>query len=142
MGDVSLNAGHYANLTANNGNAFVLGDPLNPDVTQFYSFQSLNLNSSSDIKIVGKVIITVGGTISVNSGSVLGNSAHPEWLQLQFSSGSMNANSGSTIYGQLVAPTSSVTFNSGSTFQGSVTAQTLTINSSSIVFNLPPIIEN
>ena len=30
VGDVSLNAGHYANLTANNGNAFVLGDPLNP----------------------------------------------------------------------------------------------------------------
>ncbi|MDD5200602.1 MAG: chitobiase/beta-hexosaminidase C-terminal domain-containing protein [Terrimicrobiaceae bacterium] len=142
VGDVSLNAGHYANLTANNGTAFVLGDPNHPEITQYYSFQSLNLNSSSDLKIVGKVIITVGGSMNLNSGSVLGNSAHPEWLQLQFSSGDMNANSGSTIYGQLVAPTSTVSFNAGSVFRGSVTAQSLVINSSSIVFDLPPIIQN
>jgi hypothetical protein len=142
VGDVSLNAGHYANLTANNGTAFVLGDPNNPDVTQVYSFQSLNLNSSSDLKIVGKVIVTVAGTINLNSGSVLGNSAHPEWLQLQFSSGNMNANSGSTVYGQLVDPTGSVTFNAGSTFSGSVTTNSLTINSDSVVFSLPPVIQN
>jgi len=142
VGDVRLDAGHYANLTANNGTAFVLGDPLHPDVTQIYSFQSLNLNSSSDLKIVGKVIITVAGTINLNNGSVLGDPNHPEWLQLQFSSGSMNANSGSMIYGQLVAPTGTVTFNAGSVFQGSVTTQSLTINSSGIVFNLPPVIAN
>jgi type II secretory pathway pseudopilin PulG len=142
VGDVSLNSGHYANLTANNGTSFVLGDPLHPDVTQYYSIQSLNLNSSSDIKIVGKVIITVAGTINLNSGSVLGDPDHPEWLQLQFSSGNMNANSGSSIYGQLVAPTGTVTFNAGSIFQGSVTTQSLTINSSSVVFNLPPVISN
>jgi hypothetical protein len=35
-----------------------------------------------------------------------------------------------------------VSFNAGSTFAGSVTAQTLTINSNSVVFNLPPIIQN
>jgi len=142
VGDVSLNAGHFANLTANNNTAFVLGDPLHPDVTQYYSFQSLTLNSSSDLKVVGKVIVTVAGTINLNSGSVLGNSAHPEWLQLQFSSGNMNANSGSTVYGQLVDPTGSVTFNAGSTFNGSVTTNSLTINSDSVVFSLPPVIQN
>lgn len=142
VGEVRLNAGHFKNLTANNGTAFVLGDPANPEVTQYYSFESLTLNSSSDLKIVGKVIVTVGGSININSGSVLGNADHPEWFQLQFSSGSLTANSGSTIYGQLVNPTGSVIFNAGSTFTGSVTAQSLTINSSSIVFNLPPVIQN
>ena len=142
VGDVRLNAGHYSNLTANNGTSFVLGDPLNPEVTQYYSFQSLNLNSTSGLKIVGKVIITVGNDINLNSGSVLGNADHPEWLQLQFSSGSLNANSGSTVYAQLVAPTGSVTFNAGSVFRGSVTAKTLTINSNGVVFSLPPVIQN
>lgn len=142
VGDVQLNAGHYSNLTANNGTSFILGDPQNPEVTQYYSFQSLNLNSSSGLKIVGKVVITVGNGINLNSGSVLGNADHPEWLQLQFSSGSMSANSGSTVYAQLVAPTGSVTFNAGSIFRGSVTAQSLTINSNGVVFSLPPVIQN
>jgi prepilin-type N-terminal cleavage/methylation domain-containing protein len=142
VGDVRLTAGHYGNLTANNGTSFVLGDPQNPEVTQYYSFQSLNLNSGAGLKIVGKVVITVGNGINLNSGSVLGNADHPDWLQLQFSNGQLNANSGSTVHGQLVVPTGSVTFNAGSVFRGSVTAQTLTINSSGVVFNLPPVIQN
>jgi len=142
VGDVRLNPGNFNSLIANNGTAFVLGDPLNPLVTQYYSFNSLTLNSSSDFKIVGKVVITVSSSITLNTGSVLGNPAHPEWLQLQFSSGSFTANSGSAAYGQLVAPTSSVTFNAGSTFNGSVSARTLTINSNGVVFSLPPVIEN
>lgn len=142
VGAVSLDPGHFANLTANNGTSFVLGDPQNPEVTQVYSFQNLTLNSSSDLQIVGKVIVTVGGSITLNSGSVLGNPDHPEWLQLQFSSGNLTANSDSSAYGQVVVPTGSVTFNSGSIFRGSVTAQTLTINSNSVVFELPPVIQN
>ena len=142
VGDVRLLAGNYGTLTANNGTAFVLGDPDHPEVTQVYTLQSLNLNSNSDIKVVGKVIITISNGINLNSGSVLGNSAHPEWLQLQFSSGDLNANSGSTVYAQLVNPTGSVTFNAGSTFNGSVSAKTLTINSNGVVFSLPPVIAN
>ncbi len=142
VGDVRLNPGNFNNLTANNGTAFVLGDPNNPDVPQYYSFNNLTLNSNSDLKIVGKVVITVGNSITINSGSVLGNSANPDWLQMQFSSGNFTANSGSTMYGQLVIPTGSVTFNANSVFTGSVTANFLTINSNSVVFNLPPVIEN
>jgi len=142
VGDVRLLAGHYNNLTANNGTAFVLGDPAHPDITQVYSFTTLTLNSASNLKIVGKVIITVSSQININVGSTIGNSAHPEWLQLQFSAGNLTANSGSYVYGQLVVPTGSVTFNAGSTFTGSVTAQSLTLNSNSVVFDLPPVIQN
>jgi len=142
VGDVSLNAGHYGTLTANNGTSFVLGDPLHPDFTQIYSIQRLTLNSGSDLKIVGKVIIIMDGDLNLSSGSVVGNSAHPEWLQLEFSSGNVAANSDSAIYGQLVNPTGTVSFNSGSVFNGSVTAKTLTINSNSVVFSLPPVIQN
>lgn len=141
VGDVRLNSGNYGNLNANNGTAFVLGDPDNPEVTQYYSFKSLNLNSSSDLKIVGKVIITLSGSININNGSVLGNPDHPDWMQLQFSSGNLDANSGSAIYGQIVIPTGGVSFNAGSIFQGSVTANNLTINSNSVVFNLPPVVQ-
>lgn len=142
VGDVRLLPGNYGNLNANNGTAFVLGDPDHPEVTQIYSIQSLNLNSGSDIKIVGKVIITISNGINLSTGSVLGNSVHPEWLQLQFSSGDLNANSGSYVYAQLVNPTGSVTFNAGSIFNGSVTARTLTVNSNGVIFSLPPVIAN
>ncbi len=142
VGDVRLLQGNFGNLTANNGTAFVLGDPDNPDVIQTYSFESLNLNSSSDLKIVGKVVITVKNDININNGSVLGNSEHPDWLQLSFYSGNLSANSGSNTYAKVVAPKGNVTFNAGSIFQGSVTANQLTINSNGVVFVLPPVIEN
>lgn len=144
VGDVSLNAGHFGNLIANNGTSFVLGDPLHPDVVQTYSMSSLTLNSGASIKVVGKVILTVAGNINISSGSVLGNSSHSDWLQLQMSSSGAqyNANSSSYTYAELVVPTGSVTFNSGSIFQGSVTALSLTINSNGVVFDQPPVIQN
>jgi len=94
------------------------------------------------LKIVGKVILTISSDINLNSGSVLGNIDHPEWLQLQFYNGNMQANSESYTYAQLVAPQGSVTFNAGSIFMGSVTASSLTINSNGVVFSLPPVIQN
>lgn len=142
VGDVTLLPGNFGNLTANNGTSFVLGNASNPDVPVVYSFQTLNLNSGAGLKIVGKVIITITGNINLNSGSVLGDINNPDYLQLQFTTGGLSANSGSYVYGKLVAPKGSVTFNAGSVFQGSVTAQTLTLNSNSVVFVLPPVIEN
>ncbi len=144
VGDVSLLAGHFGNLIANNGTSFVLGDPLHPDVVQTYSMSSLTLNSGASLKVVGKVILTVAGNINISSSSVMGNVDHTDWLQLQMSSSGaqFNANSGSSVYAELVVPTGSVTFNAGSVFHGSVTALSLTINSNGVVFDQPPVIQN
>jgi len=140
----AADAGGFKDLIANNGSAFVLGDPDNPNVPVYYSFENLTLNSGADVKVVGRCIVTFKNSLTINSSSTLGEVAHPEWLQLNFSGAapSFTANSGSAAYAQVVIPQGTMTFNAGSTFNGSVTAKTLTINSNSIVFSLPPIVPN
>ncbi len=133
--------GNYGLLTANNGTAFVVGDPLNPDVVQVYNIEELRLNSASDLIVVGKAIINLTKRVEINNGSVIGNPSNPGWLQMNFFSGDFAANSGSSAYTQIVAPNSSVYLNNGSIFVGSVTANYMQITSQSVVFSLPPIIE-
>lgn len=143
---VYLAPGNYGRLTANNGTAFILGDPLNPDVEQVYNLEELNLNSGSDIIIVGKVTINLSKGVEINNGSVFGNATNPEYLTVNIYTANPSnpsnfaANSGSSFYGRIVAPDSRVDLNNGSVFSGSVTSQFLQITSSSVAFTLPPVI--
>jgi len=136
-----LLAGNYGTLAANNNTAFVLGDPDNPEVAQVYNIEQLTLNSESDIIVVGKAIVNLTRNLTINNGSVLGNPDRPDWLQLNFYSGDFASNSGSSAYAQIVAPNSSVYLNNGSTFRGSVTAKFMQITSASVIFSLPPVIQ-
>lgn len=138
VGAVTLLPGTYGNMTANNGTSFVLGDSGNPNNVQIYNFDSLTLNSSSDIQIVGPVILNIRSGFSINTGSVFGNVAHPEWLQINVWNGDVAANSGSSIYGRIYAPNNTVALNAGSSLTGAVTAKTLNLYSTSIVFSLSP----
>jgi hypothetical protein len=143
---VRLAPGNFGNLAANNGTAFILGDPLNPDVEQIYNIEQLTLNSGSDIIIVGKTTINLSKGMAINNGSVVGNAAKADLLTLNFYSPSPSqpanfaANSGSTFYGRIVAPDSRVDLNNGSVFSGAVSAKYLQITSASVAFTLPPVI--
>lgn len=138
--------GNFGTLTANNNTVIRLGDSSNPDVVQYYSADSLNLNGGSKLVIVGKVVLTLRSRVEINNGSILGNAAHPDWLRLQFYTTSTNtpqmfaANSGSAAYAAVVAPNAAVDLNNGSVFNGSVTARLLRITSNSVVFSIPPVI--
>ena len=135
--------GGFGALEADNGTAFVLGDATHPDVTQYYTFSSLSLNSGGSLKIVGKVVVTITGSVSISNASVIGNVNNTSWLTMRFSgTAGFAANSGSKCYADIVAPGGTVAFNAGSTFTGSAVAKTLGIYSNSVVFSDAPVISN
>jgi len=126
--------GHYGSVSVNSG-TLVLGNAADPTQEMVYYFDSLSLNSGS-VQIVGKVTINLKN--GFNLGRSIGNSAHPEYTQINMWSGNFNVNSGGSVYGAVYAPTSTVTFNGGSTLNGSITAKTLNMNSSSVIYSLKP----
>ncbi len=131
---VTMAAGSYGDITIDNG-TLVLGNAGSLDTVQEYSFENLTLNSSANIEIVGKVVINIKNSTNVNGG-VIGNSSHPEWLQINFWSGGTVLNSG-TVYGAINAPSGGVTVNSK--LVGSISAQSLNINGSgSVTVSLRP----
>ncbi len=136
-GDVKLSPGSYGSLNASSGTSFVIGDP-NSTTPQVYSFKGLNLNSGSQLKVVGPVILTMSGNLFINGGSILGNSAHPEWLQLNMYSGDFQVNSNGQAYARVVAPKNNVGLDG--TFTGSVVAKYLRINGNGVAFTVPPVI--
>ncbi len=119
-------AGTYDTFTANSGTGFRLG-VTNGTTAAVYNFQSLNLNGSADIQVVGPVEIRVKNGFSANG--AMGTSAHPEWLIIKISNGGFNFNSAYTMYGHVIAPNGTVMINSGCTIAGTVEADRLTVNS-------------
>lgn len=150
---LTLLPGNYGTVIASNNGRLVLGDASNPDNVMYYSFESLSVNGGAGIEVVGKVVVTVkynGSAIRVDNNGFFGNSAHPEWLQLNvYSTAAPSAStqhvliaSTGTFYGQINAPKGLVTFQEGATFNGSVTAYKLQMTGSAgvnINFSLSPI---
>lgn len=152
---LTLMPGNYGNVTASNAGKMVLGDAANPNNTQYYTFESLQLSGGAAIDIVGKVVITInhtagGQTTRIDNSSYIGNSAHPEYLQLDiYSNAAPNANnqhflvaSNGRFYGRVNAPKGLVTIQEGAIFSGAVTAYKLQMTGSAgvnINFNLAPV---
>lgn len=135
-GSRTLPPGEYTSVTANGSDVINIGDP-NATTPQQYIFDALNLNSGARINVLGPVIVTMTTNPSISG--IFGNSAHPEYLQLNVSvGGNFNMNSSAALYAKLVAPYSNVTLNN--IFVGSVVANSLTVNGNGISFTLPPVI--
>jgi hypothetical protein len=133
VGSRSIPAGTYGSFTANSGSGFILGveGSTQPAV---YNFQSLSLNSNSQMQVIGPVIVIVGNGMSVNAS--IGNSAYPSWLQLRVASGGVTLNSNGVLFGSVTAPSGTVTINSLLT--GNVMADRLVVNSSGVLRILNP----
>lgn len=139
----TLLPGSYNTVAPNNGATITLGiaGSTNPAV---YSITNFSVNNNARVNIVGPVILTLNPgsskTISIANNVVIGNSAHPEWLQFNMYSGNLNLGNNGTLYAAVKAPTSTVTFENNSIFRGSVTAKTFNLenNGEGIVFTLAP----
>jgi len=127
VGFVTVPPGNYGNLTANAGCGFILGlaDATEPTV---YNLQSLILNASSQLQIVGPVTLVLANGTAINFGSTVGNLAHPEWLTVKIAAGGIILNASSTLNGSVIAPTGTVIINANSTLTGEVIADRLIIN--------------
>lgn len=131
-GYVTVPPGTYGNLTANAGNGFILGVP---DATEptVYNLQSLILNASSQLQIVGPVTLVLANGTAINFGSTVGNPAHPEWLNVKVAAGGIILNASSALNGYVSAPTGMVIINASSTLTGEVIADRLIINANGVL---------
>ena len=128
VGMITVPPGTYGAFTANSGSGFVLGTPgaTEPAV---YNLRSLTLNSSSQLRVVGPVVLTVASGVTLNGAA--GAAAHPEWLAIGVSSGGLTLNGSSRLDGFAVVPSGSVTVNGR--LHGGVSADRLTINGGGLV---------
>ena len=125
-GNLAVPAGSYGAFTANGSNRFILGvaGATSPAV---YNLQSLVLNGSSQLVIVGPVTLTMASAVTAN-GSI-GTAAHPEWLTLRLAAGGLTLNGKVTVAAYVTAPSGTITINGGTTLTGGVTCDRLVINS-------------
>lgn len=128
VGQITVPSGSYGSFTANNGSGFILGEAGATSPT-CYHFQSLTLNSGSQVQIVGPVSITLATGGSFNA--LIGAAAHPEWLTLSVASGGATINSNAVFNGSIVAPTGTVTIYG--TVNGTVASDRLTISSNGLL---------
>ncbi len=136
-GNVELLPGNWGQLNSGSGTSFVIGT-VGATTPTVYNFERLNLNGNSQLKVVGPVILTLANGVNINS-SIMGNSEHPEWLNLRIASGDFTVNSGAQAYTDLTAPDSRVNLNG--TFTGSVVAKTLSINGNGVAITQATITE-
>jgi rhamnogalacturonan endolyase len=127
VGQVQVPAGAYGDFSANSNSGFTLGVAGDP-VPAVYYFQTLTLNSRSQIQVVGPVLVVVANSFNVN-GADVGNAANPAWLTLNLFAGGLTLNSGSNVYGYLTAPAGTLMINRNCQIVGGVAANYLTINS-------------
>ncbi|MFT3782088.1 MAG: rhamnogalacturonan lyase B N-terminal domain-containing protein [Nibricoccus sp.] len=132
IGFVAVPPGTYGNLTANAGCGFVLGvaGSTEPSV---YNLQSLILNASAQLQVVGPVTLVLGNGTAINFGSTVGDPAHPEWLTVKIANGGLLLNASATLNGYVIAPTGTVIINAHSGITGEVVADRLIINGQGVL---------
>jgi hypothetical protein len=128
-GQVTVPPGTYGAFIANGG-SFVFG-VAGSTQPAIYNLQSLTLNSSTSLQIVGPVILTLSASMSANGPSTAGNSTHPEWLTVRLASDGLTLNSGVQVHGHVIAPSGTVTING--TLHGDAVSDGLTINSTGVL---------
>jgi RHS repeat-associated protein len=131
-GLVSVPPGTYRNFTGNGG-SFVFGIAGSTQPT-VYNLNQLTLNSGSDLRVVGPIVLTMGSSVTGNGGT-FGSAANPTWLTLKLATTILTLNSNSSLYGIVRVPNGTVTLNSG-ILQGSLQCDRLTINANSQLIGL------
>lgn len=129
-GLLAVPAGTYGQFTANAGSGFILGVD---NQSTIYNFQSINLNSNSEIQIKGNVTINVQNTINFSSNVKVGNPLIPVSLSLNISNGGLNLNSNTELYGAVKAPNGQVNLNSNSKLVGLLACDRVNLNSNSLI---------
>ncbi len=130
VGAVAVPEGTYGAFTANGGSAFRLG-VVGGTTPAVYNLQSLTVNGNAKVEIVGPVILNLRNGLSLNG--AMGNTAHPEWLELNVAAGGVTLNGNVSLAAQVVAPNGTVIVNGNSTLTGSVVSDRLTLNGNGVL---------
>lgn len=135
VGQYAIPAGTYGALASTGSGGFILGVS-DATTSSVYNLQSLTLSGSSQLVIVGPVVIHLANGLSLHTS--VGAAAHPEWLILHLASGSLTLSGNATLSGFIIAPTGTVTLDSGATLRGGVISDRLSINSNALLATPTP----
>ena len=134
-GQIVVPPGTYGSFTANSGAGFTLG-VAGAVAASVYNFQNLTFNSNSSLQIVGPVVVTLNGGLSVNT--TIGSGPHPEWLKLRIACGGLSVAGNKIVYALVEAPDGTITLNGGSQLVGGVACDRLIVNGSGLLRLLTP----
>jgi hypothetical protein len=95
-GIVAVPPGTYRNFTASGSTGFTLGVSGSTEAS-IYNLASLVLNGQSQVRVVGPVVLTLGGGLTLNAS--MGSIANPLWFTIKIASGGLTLNGGSTLSG-------------------------------------------
>jgi len=124
---ISLPAGNYDRVSVNGESSLVMGEAGGSQYLE-YSIQQLNLNGKSELVVVGPVVLRLGKQFNPNS--LVGNTAHPEWLRIELANAGMNLNSKAKVFAVVLSPNNSVHING--LLEGGLYAGKIKINSNGI----------
>jgi Bacterial Ig domain len=139
-GTLTVPAGTYGALIANGSSSFLLGI-VGGQTPSVYNLQSLTLNGSGQVQVVGPVVINVKDG-PVFNGNV-GSPGHAAWLALNVAAGGLTLNGNAALHGYVAAPNGIVTVNGSSVLDGGLQASGFTVNGGGVlqlVANQPPTI--
>lgn len=134
-GAVAVPPGTYGGFSAGGNSSFIIGVS-GASEPATYNLQSLTLNGSAQLQVVGPVILTLASSLNVNA--VAGAATNPEWLTLQLASGGITLNTGATLYGGVIAPNGTVIINDSAILRGNVKADRITINDNGLLEDVQP----
>jgi pectate lyase len=140
FGPLAVPPGTYGDFIVNTRGTLVLG-VAGSTVPTVYNFQTLTLNSSAVLQVVGPVIVTLNIKIAMSAGATLGSVDHPSWLRLRFVGGDFPLPTNATAYAMVEAPAGTISLATGSRLIGGASSDRLAINGTgrlSLVGNLPP----
>jgi RHS repeat-associated protein len=124
-GAVSVPPGTYGRFAASSHTAFVLGVE-NSQQPSVYNLESLSLSGSSELRVVGPVVLTVANGVTL-TGSTAGSGNDPRQLVLQVSGGVVGVGGGSVLYALVRAPQSTITVDGKGRLRGTVSCDRLTV---------------
>lgn len=122
--------GTYGSLIANGAGGFILGvaGSTEPAV---YNLRSLTLNGTTQVRIVGPVVLTLASGGNLNGR--IGGAGEPELLLLRIASGGLTLNGGATLDGFVDAPNGTVVINGNSTLTGGIASDRLIVNGGGVL---------
>lgn len=132
-GSLTVPPGNYGNFSFNNGDTLVLGI-VGQNTT--YNLQSLVLNSTSNLQILGNVTINILNQVNVNGGCTVGSATTPTALAMNITNGGLTLNSGNTNFYGIVKTNGNVTINGNTRLKGTVVCDRLTLNSQGLLQGL------
>ncbi|HWS87495.1 MAG TPA: RHS repeat-associated core domain-containing protein [Pyrinomonadaceae bacterium] len=140
-GAVAVPPGTYGRFSAGGRDtAFVLGvaDSAEPSA---YNLEELSLSGGGELRVVGPVVLTVKGNVTL-SGSSAGAANAPRRLSLRVAAGGVNLSGNGVLYALVRAPQGAVSVSGNGRLRGTVACDRLNVSGNGVIQvtenDLPP----